>query len=225
MLVTFARTLILYALIVLVMRLMGKRQIGQLQPFELVVAIMIADLASVPMQNRDLPLSNGAIPILTLLVAQVGISYLTMRSQWARRIICGTPSILVRNGKICQKELTRLRINLNDLLEQLRAKDVPNLADVEFAVLETTGQLSVIPKSQRRPVCPADLNIPTEYEGLPLDLIIDGHILRENLARAGLDEAWLRAQLSQFGFSGPEEVLFASLDTAGRLYYAGKERS
>jgi len=222
-LVTFARTVILYALIVLVMRLMGKRQIGQLQPFELVVAIMIADLASVPMQNRDLPLSSGAIPILTLLVAQVGLSYLTMRSQWARRIVCGKPSILIRNGKICQKELTRLRVNLNDLLEQLRAKDVPNLADVEFAVLETTGQLSVVPKSQRRPVCPADLNVPTEYEGLPLDLVIDGRVLRENLARAGLDEAWLRTQLSRFGFSGPEEVFFASLDTAGRLYYAGKE--
>ncbi|MGQ9779055.1 MAG: DUF421 domain-containing protein [Bacillota bacterium] len=225
MLVIFARTLILYALIVFVMRLMGKRQIGQLQPFELVVAIMIADLASVPMQNRDLPLSSGAIPILTLLVAQVGLSYLTMRSQWARKVICGTPSILIRNGKICQEELTRLRINLNDLLEQLRAKDLPNLADVEFAVLETTGQLSVIPKSQRRPVCPADLNLSTEYEGLPLDLIIDGRVIRENLARAGLDEQWLRGELAKFGFAGPEEVFFASLDTAGRLYYAGKEKT
>ncbi len=223
MLVLFARTLILYGLVVLVMRLMGKRQIGQLQPFELVVTIMVAELASVPMQNRDLPLSSGVIPILTLLVIQVILSLLVLRSQWARRIICGTPSILVRNGRLDQKELSRLRVNLNDLLEQLRAKNVPNLEDVEFAVLETTGSLSVIPKSQKRPVNPADLKLSTEYEGLPLDLIVDGRINQENLALAGLDEAWLRGQLAGFGLSGPEAVFFASLDAQGHLYLAKKE--
>lgn len=223
MLVLFARTLILYGLVVLVMRLMGKRQIGQLQPFELVVTIMIAELASVPMQNRDLPLSSGVVPILTLLVAQVILSLLILRSQWARRIICGTPSILVRNGRLEQKELSRLRVNLNDLLEQLRTKNVPNLEDVEFAILETTGGLSVIPKSQKRPLNPADLNLSTEYEGLPLDLIVDGRVNQENLATAGLDEAWLRRQLDRLGLSGPETVFFASLDAQGHLYFAKKE--
>ena len=223
MLVLFARSLILYGLVVLVMRLMGKRQIGQLQPFELVVTIMIAELASVPMQNRDLPLSSGVVPILTLLVAQVILSLLILRSQWARRIICGTPSILVRNGRLEQKELSRLRVNLNDLLEQLRTKNVPNLEDVEFAILETTGGLSVIPKSQKRPLNPADLNLSTEYEGLPLDLIVDGRVNQENLATAGLDEAWLRRQLDRLGLSGPETVFFASLDAQGHLYFAKKE--
>ena len=223
MLALFARTLILYGLVLLVMRLMGKRQIGQLQPFELVVTIMIAELASVPMQNRDLPLSSGIVPIVTLLAAQVILSLLILRSQWARRIICGTPSILVRNGQLAQKELARLRVNLNDLLEQLRVKNVPNLEDVEFAILETTGSLSVIPKSQKRPLNPADLNLSTEYEGLPLDLIVDGRVNQENLALAGLDAAWLRQQLDRLGLTGPEAVFFASLDAQGHLYFAKKD--
>ncbi|MGE5551753.1 MAG: YetF domain-containing protein [Bacteroidota bacterium] len=223
MLVIFARTLILYFLVVLVMRLMGKRQIGQLQPFELVVAIMLSELAAVPMQDRDLPLSTGIIPMLTLLIAQIGLALLSLHSQWFRRLLCGTPSILIENGRIRQHELTRLRYNLNDLLEQLRAKNFANLEDVEFAVLETNGDLSIIPKSQHRPLTPADLNLPTRYEGLPLDLIVDGNINRDNLRRAGLDEDWLRGQLSRFGIASPREVFFATLDTEGHLYFTKKE--
>ena len=222
MLVTFARTLILYGLVVLVMRLMGKRQIGKLQPFELVVAILISELAAVPMQNRDLPLSTGLVPILTLLVLQVALSYGALRSQWIRRVVCGTPSILIENGRVQQQELKRLRINLNDLLEQLRAKNFPNVEDVEFAILETSGDVSVIPKSQRRPVNPADLSLATKYEGLPLDLIVDGEVNQDNLRRAGLDENWLHGQLARFGLAGPGEVFFASLDTQGHLYFTKK---
>ena len=223
MLGSFARTLILYGLVVLVMRLMGKRQIGQLQPFEFVVAIMIADLASVPMQNRDLPLSTGIIPILTLLVVQVSLAFLILRSPKMRRVICGSPSILIENGHLRRQELARLRINTDDLLEQLRAKNYANLEDVEYAILETNGQLSVIPKSQRRPVNPADLQLPTKYEGLPLNLIVDGRIVRESLTMAGLDENWLHVQLNRHGLAGPEDVFLASLDTEGHLYFCRKE--
>jgi len=223
LLVSFARTLILYGLVVLVMRLMGKRQIGQLQPFEFVVAIMIADLASVPMQNRDLPLSTGIIPILTLLVVQVSLAFLILRSPKMRRVICGSPSILIENGHLRRQELARLRINTDDLLEQLRAKNYANLEDVEYAILETNGQLSVIPKSQRRPVNPADLQLPTQYEGLPLNLIVDGRIVRESLTVAGLDENWLHVQLNRHGLAGPEDVFLASLDTEGHLYFCRKE--
>ena len=223
MLVSFARTLILYGLVVLVMRLMGKRQIGQLQPFEFVVAIMIADLASVPMQNRDQPLSTGIIPILTLLVVQVSLAFLILRSPKMRRVICGSPSILIENGHLRRQELARLRINTDDLLEQLRAKNYANLEDVEYAILETNGQLSVIPKSQRRPVNPADLQLPTQYEGLPLNLIVDGRIVRESLTVAGLDENWLHVQLNRHGLAGPEDVFLASLDTEGHLYFCRKE--
>jgi len=223
-LVIFARTLILYALVVIVMRVMGKRQIGQLQPFELVVAILISELAAVPMQNTGIPLVNGIIPILTLLMAQIAISVISLKSTKARAIICGKPAILIENGKIREDEIRREMYTLTDLLEQLRIKNVPNIADVEFAILETNGQLSVIPKSQKRPVTPEDMKIGTKYEGLPLTLIVDGEVSDVNLEKAGLDRNWLKSELSKFEIDNFEDVLFASLDTSGNLYYQRKSR-
>lgn len=222
MLIIFVRTLILYFVVVIVMRLMGKRQIGQLQPFELVVAILISDLASVPMQDTAIPLINGIIPILTLLIAQITLSLISMLSVKARSIICGTPSILIENGKINENNLRKEMYTLNDLLEQLRNSNVYNIADVEFAILETNGQLSIIPKSQKRPVNPEDLKIPTKYEGLPLDLIIDGRVMIKNLQKANLDIEWLKNELSKFGINDLNDVFFASLDTNGNLYYQEK---
>lgn len=224
MLVVFARTLILYAVVVIVMRIMGKRQIGQLQPFELVVAILISELAAVPMQNTGIPLVNGIIPILTLLMAQIAISVISLKSTKARAIICGKPAILIENGKIREDEIRREMYTLTDLLEQLRIKNIPNIADVEFAILETNGQLSVIPKSQKRPVTPEDMKIPTKYEGLPLTLIVDGEVSDVNLGKAGLDRNWLKTELSKFEINNFEDVLFASLDTSGNLYYQQKCR-
>jgi uncharacterized membrane protein YcaP (DUF421 family) len=218
MLVIFVRTLVLYTIVVIVMRLMGKRQIGQLQPYELAVAIMISELAAVPMQNTGIPLLAGIIPILTLLVAQILISFVSLKSTKARGIICGKPSILIENGKINESNLRREMYTLNDLLEQLRIKDTPNIADVEFAVLETNGQLSIIPKSQKRPINPEDLQLPTNYEGLPLDIIIDGGIIFKNLRKVNLDENWLSKELAKKGVKSSKDVLFASLDSNGNLY-------
>jgi len=224
-LVVFARTLILYAVVVIVMRIMGKRQIGQLQPFELVVAIMISELASVPMQNTGIPLINGIIPILTLLVAQITMSFISLKSIKARGIICGKPSILIENGKVNEGELRKEMYTINDLLEQLRIKNIQNIADVEFAILETNGQLSVIPKPQKRPVNPEDLSIPTKYEGLPIALIIDGKINYGNLAKTNHDVNWLQTQLNNSGISNLKNVLFASLDSNGNLFYQEKQKT
>lgn len=221
-LVVFTRALLLYVIVVIVMRIMGKRQIGQLQPFELAAAIMISELAAVPMQNTGIPLINGIIPILTLLIAQLAMSVISLKSVKARAIICGKPSILVKNGKIDEKQLRDELYTLNDLLEHLRIKNIPNIADVEFAILETNGQLSIIPKSQKRPVNPEDLNLSTKYEGMPLDLVIDGNINYDNLSLAKLDENWLRTELAKNGISNLGDVLFASLDSDGKLYYQQK---
>jgi uncharacterized membrane protein YcaP (DUF421 family) len=217
--------MILYLLVVVVMRLMGKRQIGQLQPYELAVAIMISELAAVPMQNTGIPLINGIIPILTLLLAQVIFSFLALKSVRLRALICGKPNILIENGKINEKNLRKEMYTLNELLEQLRINDVANISDVEFAILETNGQLSVIPKSQRRPVCAEDLNIPTHYEGLPLDLVVDGAVMQANLKKAGLDIKWLEKELSKFGADSLSNVFFAAIDSQGKLYYQLKENS
>lgn len=219
MLVVFIRTIILYILVVIVLRIMGKRQIGQLQPFELVVAIMLSDLASVPMQNTGIPLINGIIPIVTLLFLQIALSYINLKSEKARGIICGKPSIVIQNGKIDEDQLRKLQYSLNDLLEQLRSKDCVRIADVEFAVLETNGQLSVIPKSQKRPVTPSDLNIKTQYEGLPTNLIIDGVVNHDNLKKVNLTEDWLKKELKKFGFKDIRNILFCCLDTDGSLYF------
>ncbi|MFZ5987633.1 MAG: DUF421 domain-containing protein [Bacillota bacterium] len=223
MLVVVTRTLILYMLVVIVMRIMGKRQIGQLQPFELAIAIMISELAAVPMQNTGIPLVNGIIPILTLLVAQITLSFIGLKSTKARALICGKPSVLIENGKIKEPELRKEMYTLNDLLEQLRIKNTPNIADIEFAILETNGQLSIIPKSQKRPVSPEDLNVSTQYEGMPLDLVIDGNINFDNLRIAKLDESWLQQEFNARGINNIKNVLFASLDSQGKLYFQIKE--
>lgn len=204
------------------MRIMGKRQIGQLQPFELVIAILIADLAAVPMQNTGIPLINGVVPIITLLLAQVSISFITLKSEKARAIICGTPNIVIENGKIREDELKRMRFDLNDLIEQLRSKNVYNISDVEFAIMETTGHLSVIVKSQKRPVTPEDMQLETQYEGIPLTLILDGRINHKNLSLAKLNVSWLMEQISLFGYDRIEQIFFASLDTQGKLFLQAK---
>lgn len=223
MLIVPVRAAILYLLVVLIIRIMGKHQIGQLQPYELVITILISELAAVPMQDTDIPLINGIIPILTLLLIQITLSFISLKSETARRIICGGPSILIDNGKINQKELTRLRYNLTDLLEQLRLKDLPNIADVEYAILETSGKLSVIPKSQKRPVNPEDLQINTLYEGLPLTLIIDGTLKPGNLKKCNLTEDWLRDEIAKFGLNQWNQVFLASLDSNGKLFIQPKE--
>lgn len=225
MLIGIIRTLVLFAVVVLALRLMGKRQIGQLQPYELVIVIMLSALAAIPMEDTGIPLASGLVPILTLLVAQVVFSFISLKSERARGIICGTPSVVIENGKIIEKELYRLRYNINDLLEQLRSKNIPNIADVEFAILETSGQLSVIPKSQKRPVIPEDMSLPTKYEGLPVTLIIDGYVFRKNLEKMNLNEDWLKSELQKFNVHSFKDVLFASLDTEGKLFFQVKTKA
>ncbi|MGI5912161.1 MAG: YetF domain-containing protein [Syntrophomonadaceae bacterium] len=219
MLLVIIRTLILYFATVLLLRIMGKRQIGQLQPYELVVIIMISELAAIPMQNTGIPLLSGLIPIFLLVTAQVTLSFISLKSEKARGLICGKPSIVIDKSRIVEEELRRLRYNLNDLLEQLRQKNVADVSDVEYAILETSGQLSVILKSEKRPMQPKDLNISPEYEGLPTTLIIDGKVIEENLSKAGRDINWLQKELSKSGVKNFKDVLFASIDARKQLYF------
>lgn len=224
MLLIFARTLALYIVVMIVMRLMGKRQIGQLQPFELAIAIMISELASLPMQNTGVPILNGIIPILTLLFAQVIISLISLKSVKARSIICGRPSVLIERGKIVEDSLISELYTINDLLEQLRIDNIPNISDVEFAILETNGQLSVIPKSSKRPLTPHDMNLSVSFEGLPLDIIVDGVINTRNMQKAKLDKDWLSKELNKKGIKRIEDVLLASIDSDKKLFCQPKER-
>ncbi|MEQ8201052.1 MAG: DUF421 domain-containing protein [Syntrophomonadaceae bacterium] len=216
------RTLILFTTTVVLLRLTGKRQIGQLQPYELVVIIMISELASIPMQNTGIPLLYGIIPVTILVMAEITLSLISLKSERARGLICGTPSVLIENSRILEMELRRLRININDLLEQLRQKGVPDVADVEYAILETSGQLSLILKSDKRPLQPGDMDIWPDPEGLPVTLVIDGRVIEPNLAAANRDMAWLQRELANSGVRSHRDIFFATLDSRGQLYYQVK---
>lgn len=224
MTLSLIRTFILFCTVIISLRLMGKRQIGQLQPYELVIIIMLSELAAIPMQNVSIPLLSGFIPILILLISAIALSYLSLKSERFRQILCGTPSILIEKGKIVESEMARQRYNINDLLEQLRINNVPDISDVEFAILETSGNISIIPKSNRRPVVTDDLDIKVNYEGMPLTLIIDGFLFKNNLERIKLTEEWLLGELTKHDLYDIREVLFAGLDVEGRLFLQAKSK-
>ncbi len=217
MLITFFRAIVLYIIVLIVMRLMGKREIGQLQPFELAISIMIADLATLPMAETGIPISNGIIPILGLLVMHLVISLLNMKSTKAREIICGKPSILIFRGKIDQHVLKKERFTINELEERLRDNNIFNIGDVEYAVLETSGQVTVIPKPNKRPTVPEDFNIEPKYEGIPYDLVVDGKVMYKNLEKLGKNYVWLQRQTEKFGIK-PEEALIVTIDGNNQFY-------
>ena len=222
MFVILIRTIVLYTLVLLVMRFMGKREIGQLQPFELVISIMIADLATLPMAEPGIPITNGIIPILGLLVMHLTISVLNLKNVKIREIICGKPSILIYRGRINEKNMRKERFTINELEERLRGNNVFNIGDVEYAILETSGQITVIQKPNKRNAIPEDFGIMPEYEGIAYDLVVDGKVMKQNLEKLDKDYNWLVKQISAFGIK-PEEALIATIDGKGNFFCQEKE--
>jgi uncharacterized membrane protein YcaP (DUF421 family) len=225
MFIVLLRTAILYILVVFSMRIMGKRQIGQLQPFELVIAIMISDLASLPMQDTRIPLLHGIIPIITLLVLQVALSLLQVKNEKAREIIDGKPSILIKNGKLNINNLKDQRFTVNEIMEELRINGFFNISDIQYATLETNGQLSVIPKAEKEPVTKKDMNISAKEQSMPVILIGEGKINYENLSLISKDETWLKKQLKDNNISKIEDLFIALLDSNSKFFYQYKDKS
>lgn len=225
MLTIFVRSVLLFVAAVTSMRVMGKRQVGQLQPYELVVVIMIAELAATPMGSVGIPLLYGLLPMMALIVCHGIMTALCMRSEKFRLLICGQPTVLIRNGAICEKEMRKTAMTLNDLMEALRTGGALDPSQVGTAVLETAGHVTVFPKAQARPVTPEDMRIEPPPEGLPLPLIMDGHVQQENLTRGGWTASWLERQVRDMGYSTPEDVLFLCINTAGTMLCQGKGRT
>ena len=223
MLVIFVRSILIYIIVLVVMRLMGKREIGQLQPFELAISIMIADLATTPMSNSGIPITNGIIPILGLLVMHLLISVTNLKSTKIRELISGKPSLLIYRGKINEKMLRKERFTINELQERLRDNNIMNLGDVEYAILETSGQINVIQKPNKRNTIPEDFGIEPEYEGISYDLVIDGKIMNDNLKILGKNYEWLKKQVEKFGYK-PEEALIVTIDGKGQFFSQKKEK-
>lgn len=221
--VLVVRTILLYALVILSLRIMGKRQIGEMQPSELVVAIMISDLAAVPMQAIDIPLVTGIIPVLTLIVAEIFMSYVSLKSRFFRKIISGEPSIIIYNGNVNEKELERLRFNMNDLLEQLRINNYYNISDVDCAIMETNGKLSIIPKAAAKPVTLSDMSIKNVQEKLQHLIISDGRVNIKELQKTGKSTYWLEKELKKRNIT-EQEVFFAIYDFNKGLIIQQKSR-
>ena len=197
MLLSYIRTALLYLILIAVIRLMGKRQIGQMEASEFVVTMLVANLAAIPMQDGGIPLLSGLVPILTVLGLELVLSFLSMRSLILRRLLCGKPVILIENGRVLQKNLRRTSITLDELTGHLRQKDVLDIQKVQFAILETDGNLSVFPYPKERPANAKDADILVSKQYLPVTIIDDGRLLRENLSVAGKTAAWLQRVLRQ----------------------------
>ena len=223
MAIAFARTVILYALIIVGIRLMGKKQVGELEPTELVFAMLISDLAAVPMQDFGIPLLFGLIPIVTLLAITMALSVLSLKSIRFRNLICGRPSVIMEHGSILQSALAKNRFTVDELLEELRLQGITDLSTVKYAILENSGRVSVILHEAYQPATPDQLNLTPEEEGLPLIIISDGRVLHQNLQLRNLDQHWLQQQLAEHGHTSPAQVFLLTVDEVGRIYYVPKE--
>lgn len=213
----FIRTIIIYTFVLVAIRLMGKREIGQLQPYELVVTIMIADVASLPMQDVSIPLIQGVVPIMGLLFAQIVASVLSFKSKIIHKYISGKPTILVANGKILEENLKKQKYSIETMLEQIRVCGYTSLLDLDYVILETSGQISVIPKAENQAVTIKDMKIQPKYKGYTRTIILDGTIIESNLQALGRSKNWLMEQLKRFETELKTTLLF-TCDELGNVY-------
>lgn len=220
----FFRTILLYGLLIVGLRLTGKRQIGQLEPIEFVLMMLLSDLASVPMQDFGLPLVQGVIPIITLLAVSTLLSGISMASIRFRSLACGEPTLIIRDGVFQQSAMRRSRLTLDEVLEELRGQGIASLADVKYAVLETSGQLSVLLRPDVQPLTPRRMGIETQDDVfLPVIIIDNGRLMGENMAKMGLDDRWLQQQLKAHGVRRVQDVFLLTADRGGSVVLARKE--
>ena len=223
MIISYIRTIILYGVLIFVIRLMGKRQIGQMEPSEFVVTMLVANLASIPMQDSAIPLYSGLVPILTVLGVELLLSALSLRSISLRKLLCGKPVILIENGNILQGNLRKTRVTLDELTGHLREKDVLDLQSVQYAILETNGNLSVFPYPKDRPATAREAGIQASKQHLPLTIISDGKLLKENLQKAGKDEAWVARVLKE-RHADRDDTWLLTVDAEDRILFYRREK-
>ena len=222
MILSFLRTVILYLVLIFSIRLMGKRQIGQMEASEFVVTMLVANLAAIPMQDGAIPLYSGLVPILTVLALELVLSWAIMKSVVLRKFLCGKPVILIENGKILRDNLRATRVTLDELTGHLRQKDVLDIRAVQYAILETDGNLSVFPYPKHRPASAKDACIQAKPQYLPVTIIEDGYFSEENLHKAGRNGQWLRKILQEHRTS-VEATLLLTVDAGGSVVWIPKE--
>ena len=216
------RSVVIYLLVLFVIRLMGKRQVGEMQPFEFVITLIIADLACIPMAEIAVPLVHGIVPILALLVLHFFICFLSRKSMRVRYLLSGRPAIVVSPKGINYQELKKLNMTLDDLIEAVRGCDVFNLEDIAYAIIETNGKMCIIKKSNIEPVTRDDMEIKPEPSSLPVNIIMDGRLMEENVSLTGIDEKFINMVLQKAKISKIKEVLIFTLDNQGNCYIQAK---
>ncbi len=223
LILSYIRTAILYILLIVSVRLMGKRQVGQMEPSEFVVTMLVANLASIPMQDEGIPLFTGLIPILTVLGLELVLSAMSMKSILVRKWLCGKPVILMENGHILQDNLRRTRITIDELMGHLRLNEVLELDTVQYAILETNGSLSVFLKAGEKPATAREAGIQAEKEYLPVTVVEDGKVLKKNLSLVNKDEKWVDKVLKSKN-STIKETFVLTVDKTDRIFWLGKEK-
>lgn len=221
MLISFIRTIILYSILIAVIRLMGKRQLGEMEPMEFVVTMLLANLAAVPMQETGIPLLSGLVPILVVLSMELLLSVLVYHSVGARKLLCGKPVILMENGKLLQENLKKTRITPDELTEFLRMEGVVDLSSVKYAILETGGQVSVLPYAKFKPANAKAAGVKVEDTQLPVTIISDGQLLTENLPKLGKNRGWVTEVLTDYGCT-VRDVYLLTAEPGGKLYFCRK---
>lgn len=217
MFIGLMRSVVLYFFLILIIRLMGKRQLGEMEPSEFVVSMLIADLAASPMQEIDMPISTAVIPIVIVFALELLLSTLAYHYILIRKLFCGKPVILMEDGKILSENLRRTRVTPDELTEHLREKGIVDLSTVKYAILETNGQISALPDSRYAPVTAIDLGVNVEPVELPFTLISNGRLIEENLKLSGKTKKWLDATLKQRGCTA-SQVLLLTVDRSDRIY-------
>lgn len=222
LILSYIRTVVLYLILIVVIRLMGKRQIGEMEPAEFVVTMLVANLAAIPMQDGGIPLYSGLTPILTVLGMELVLSALSLRSIALRKLLCGKPVILIENGHILQGNLRKTRVTLDELTGHLREKDILDLQTVQYAILETNGNLSVFPYPKNKPASAKDAGIQVKAQYLPVTIISDGRLLTENLAKAKKDDKWVQSVLGAHN-AEIHNTWLLTVDSGDRIVWYGKE--
>ena len=224
MAIVILRTAIIYFALLLALRLMGKRQLGEMELSEFVVASLIADLAAHPLQDMGIPMTNGLVPILMLFCFEILIAGLSMKSIRLRTLLFGRPSVLVTRGTIDQREMRLNRFTADELLQELRNQGMFDLSQVEYAILETSGRLNVIPYPAEQPPTASQLGVEVPDGGCPLIVISEGRVIGKNLKKLGRSAEWLRDELRSNGHGEPQNVYLMTVNQKGQQYIAEKER-
>lgn len=222
MTVTFIRALIIYFFVITAVRLMGKRQVGELKPHELVITILLSAIAVIPLEENSMPLANCLVPIMLFISLEILVAALSMKSLKFRNLIQGRPIFIIRKGKLDQKKLKELRFTVDDIVDALRQKDIFDLSEVEDAIIETNGSISVLPKAENKPLTPADVGISVEEKGMPIAIVMDGKPVNEYFNECKIKDSEIELIL-QTQNKDVKKIMLLTIDDNGNTYLINKE--